>query len=244
MFFSNDIFLKTSVAFLDAMSNFQIARIDQNNNVTLVPVKIMYAHPENYIARLQEENSVVKTNFVLPTMVAAIKDFEYASDRKLTKTTKIYINGNSYTFTATPYDIKIELNILSKNYYDLFQLIEQILIKFTPSLSLNIYYLGQENPSDSVPFIINSVSTNFPDEVDINDLRLMEMGMEFTARTNLYLPLNTENIIDNIYLNTYSLDTYKKFLEYTLTPVNPNPQDIVDGIYTGQVNVSGVNFNE
>ena len=215
---SNDIFLKTIVAFLDTMSSFSVNRLDDNGNISgYLPVKVIYAHPENYIARLQSSQEIVKTSFILPTMAVMIKNFKYSNDRKTSKTSRVYFNNNSYVYSPIPYDVEIELSILSKTYFDLFQLMEQILLKFTPSLNLSINYLGTGNPPDSIPFTIQNINSTFPEDLNVGDQRLMTVDMSFLARTNLYLPQNLDNQIDEVILNTYSLDTYKKFLEYTIT---------------------------
>ncbi len=215
---SNDIFLKTIVSFLDTMSSFSVNRLDDNGNISgYLPVKVIYAHPENYITRLQSSQEIVKTSFILPTMAVMIKTFKYANDRKTSKTSRVYFNNNSYVYTPIPYDIEIDLSILSKTYFDLFQLMEQILLKFTPSLNLSINYLGTGNPPDSVPFTIQNINSTFPEDLNVGDQRLMTVDMTFLSRTNLYLPQNVDGQINEVILNTYSLDTYKKFLEYTIT---------------------------
>lgn len=228
---NNSVFLKTILAFLDSMSGYTIPRIDQNQNITMIPVPIKYAHPENYIARLVDENQTIRTNFPLPTMVAEMTGFNYDNTRKLTKTTTVTFTNKSnqslsQTFTPIPYNLDIKLSILCKSYYDLFQLVEQILSRYSPSLNLDVLILGPNYNSDSIPFIINHVTPQFPGELGIKEQRLIELEIDFTARVNIYKPLITPTQIETIFLNTYDLETWQKFMEYTIT----------------ETNVSGINF--
>lgn len=171
----------------------------------LVPIEYMDKQRMFYLlnTKLTDADSP-KIESVYPRMAYSISDISYDPSRQLNPTyimSHNYYDGNKditeVEVNRVPYNISFNLHLVSIHRSDLFQMMEQILPWFTPSLSVraNINpYIGDDNIS--VPILLSA--TNFEDfnnEAPFSDQpdKPITMTLSFVMKTFLYV-LNDEDI--------------------------------------------------
>jgi len=230
-YFSFNISLKTILAFMEFFSNITIYKFDENNNkLRQIKVPINFASKEHYISVLsslgikKDDNTTttpVYFDLALPRMACSITGLNYDSQRQLNKLNKIRFN-HKYTFMPVPYEMTIDLFISTKTVYDLFQIIEQIIPFFSPSISLDIK-LHPEIDAISVPIYLQSVMLDIPEEFATEELRILNATLSFTAKIYYFIPERISKEILEIDINYFDLDTMKKLEKYTMKAINTEP---------------------
>lgn len=196
----NQSIRKLVVAFGTMFSKIKVQRLDNDGVVgQVVAVPISYGPKEKIFVKLRQDPK--QTNHIytiLPRMAFEIVGFNYASDRKLNKTNQIRCyKGDTVTatYSPAPYDINIQLNILTKGAEDGFAIIEQILPIFNPEYIFTIDPITGMNIHQDVPVVLNGVSVMDDYEGDFNVRRLVTHTLDFTAKTQIYGPVTTSGVI-------------------------------------------------
>lgn len=191
---------KIIIGFGALFSNVQIQRRDSAGVlIQTIDVPLAYAPKEKWVTRVEQdpelENHVFTT---IPRMSFEITGYNYDSVRAVNRNNKIeYKNGtnNGRIFSPVPYNIEISLYALTKGTEDGLALIEQILPIFTPEYTLNFTAIPEMGIKQEVPIVLNSVSVSDDYEGDFQTKRLVTHTLNFTAKANLYGPINTGGVI-------------------------------------------------
>ena len=130
-------------------------------------------------------------------------------------------------YNPAPYNLEVEMTILTKTMDDGFQIVEQILPMFTPSLSIDIQYI-ENFPSESIPIILNAVVPDIPEEMGINDTRLITWILSFTIKVNYHLPRSPRKVITKITENFWELEFIDKFKTYEMTANSMTPTTTIE----------------
>lgn len=189
------------------------------------------------------DNNIASTEmqWILPRLSVSLINIVYDSDRHLNKTLILpseVINGSvNIQRIGVPYNLEIELSSISKNMDDAFQIMEQIVPFFSPSISIDVKIL--EDIPESVAITLNSVNFDFPQEVSEEEERFFIITYGFTMRANYYFqksstPVPTINTVTvgssiptSIYDNPIQIDSTRTlFAQYVSNSFNPNPLDI------------------
>lgn len=164
--------------------------------VQTLRVPLSYGPKEKFLARTDGDPTFGRpTAIVLPRMSFEIIDMSYAPERKLSKINKIvkavpgYPNKLDYTYTPVPYDITIDLSVMTKNADDGTQIIEQILPYFTPEFTVTINALPDLDLKLDIPIILNSVNYQDTYEGDFITRRAIIWSLNFTLRGYLFGPV-------------------------------------------------------
>ena len=157
-YFYHQIFRKSILAFGTVFNNIIVKRKQPGvkvptgkNAIEAYKVPIQYGPYQKYLAMIAAEPNPERqaVQISLPRMSFEIKALTYDGSRKMTPTTFARTVPQSpdpesgkpvqYSqFLPVPYNLEVELNILSKNQDDGLQIIEQILPNFHPSLNVSI----------------------------------------------------------------------------------------------------------
>ena len=253
------------VAFMDFFSKLKIEKLGSITvsgekafvSRKVIPVPIQWATREKWVEILRSSSArkamdpnirnrnPVEMQWILPRISVNMSGITYDSKRKLAKTQEIgqYMKGDPpgtrpMMYTPVPYNINLELTTISRHIDDNFQLMEQILPFFAPALNLNVF-LAPDRNSESIPIILNSVTTDNPVDLPENDERIFTNTYSFTIRANYYhIPIQDQGIILNIDANLVTgivvdninikwlEDQQKiqtKFTEYVANTDIPNP---------------------
>ena len=235
-FGARHITLKVILAFMQFFSNITIQKYDETGNLSkIIRVPLNFGSREKYLNIIKNhglatdlnEQDHVEVDLLLPKIIVNITGLTYDSTRHLNTINKIYAEEFDTTegaqkriYMPAPYNLELEMTILSKTVFDAMQIIEQIIPWFTPSFSIDIKTLGDEFESESIPIILNSVSPDIPTELDLLEDRLITFTLNFTIKMNYYLPERLESLIQHIQTNLYHKDTLKKITQIDITYQN------------------------
>ena len=254
------------VAFMDFFSR---VKIEKYGSVTvsgdeayisrkIIPVPIQWATREKWVELLRSsssrrvmdpairEKNPVEMQWILPRLSVNMSGLNYDSSRRLIKTqdvgslikTSESYDKKSKIYTPVPYNINLELTSISRHLDDNMQIMEQILPYFSPSMSLNLK-LFPDREIESIPIILDSVTTDNPIDLPENNERIFTNTYNFTIRANYFhIPITDQGIILNIdtnlvvkiedsNVNIQWLEDQQKiqtrFNNYILTSDIPNP---------------------
>lgn len=144
------------IQFIRMVSNFQVEfGKDQNGNVTLQRVPVIYGDSSKQAAQILRNNSENTLNTV-PAMSVYITDLKYSRDRVQDPTfvgklnlrerkfdpltgTYDYTQGDAFTverLMPVPYELTLKLDIWTSNTEQKLQLIEQLSLMFNPAMEI------------------------------------------------------------------------------------------------------------
>ena len=128
-----------------------------------------------------------------------------------------------FNYTPVPYNISYNLFIFTATAENGLQITEQILPFFQPDYTVTVNMIPDLNIKRDVPIILNSINYEDSYSGDFNTRRAVIYSLNFTAKTYLYGPSNTQGIIKETQADLYSdTDTVNKAREERITVV-PNP---------------------
>lgn len=232
----HDIIRKTCVIFGNLFKNVVIRRtsMEDGSAVQTLLVPIAYGPRQSYFVRnLENPDLAKKTEISLPRMSFQIVDIEYDPERKINTLQKITSvnpdDPNSFrqTFAPVPYTIYFELYFYAKNSSDVFNFYENILVFFTPSLTVRTKLIPELGINQDIPFSLLSVDTqdNFTEEF-IEQRRIIAT-LKFSAKINLYGPVSKSGIIKHVIIDE-SIDMNEPFerkLNVMVEPLSANKDD-------------------
>lgn len=224
----NQIIKKTIVAFGTLFNNIYIKHSDNNgNDQSLIKVPIAYGPIQKFLARIEQKPDLRKrVAITLPRMSFELTSIQYDNSRKVsTMQTFTAMNGNNpvKVFMPVPYNLGIELNIITKYNDDMLQIIEQILPFFQPHFNLSIDLVSTIGEKRDVPMVIQNIQMSDNYEGSYEERRNLIYTINFIAKTNIFGPVpgSTDGLIKKVQVDYYT-DTDTKSasrqLRYVATP--------------------------
>lgn len=138
------------------------------------------------------EKNPVELQWILPRISFHLAGTTYDASRRLSKTQTIRSNENMSTysgvnaFTPAPYNLELEVSVISKTLDDQLQLMEQIIPFFSPTLNLDVR-LFANRPAESVPFVLSTIIQDIPTDITENDDRFFTFTYSFIIKLNYYV---------------------------------------------------------
>lgn len=243
---------KCLVSLMELLSDIYIEKYqwDDINSLYIprkyIKVPIQYCSHQKFLQILQSssarktmppEDSIapVELQWILPRISVNLQGIVYDTERHYNKTEKIKMPDGNYVFAPVPYNLEVEISSIAKTVDDSFQIMEQILPMFSPGKSLDVKLYNEM--SESIPIILNTVSFDFPQEVNQSEERLYSISYYFSIRSNYYMQKKSSTLITDINVNPnqmgirINIDTTDTLFEsYINNSLNPNPY--------------GLNYNE
>ena len=227
----HQIIRKTIISFGTLFNNIYIHHRDENaEDVSVIKVPIRYGPIQKFLARLEEKPDLRKRQAItLPRMSYEIGKLSYDSSRKTSKmqTFNAVTTGGTPAklYMPVPYNLPIELSIITKFNDDMFEIIEQILPYFTPELNVTVDLIKEIGEKRDIPIVLNDVSP-FQDDYEGNyqTRRNLICTLSFTAKIYLFGPIpsdNNGNIIKKVQVDYYTGTNVKnssRQLRYIATP--------------------------
>ena len=196
---------KTIVAFGRLFSDIKIAREGTDGVVAqVVAVPLAYAPKEKWLVRIDSDPNLNNHTYTsLPRLSFEITGYSYDSSRKTNKMNKVICNEESgmenpirkSVFAPAPYNISINLYVLTKTQEDAMQILEQILPVFNPDYTLSINAVPEVNIVQDMPVILNSVTAEDTYDGDFETRRFVVHTLSFTIKTNIYGPVTDQGVI-------------------------------------------------
>ena len=194
---------------------------------TLVP--IAYATKEKWYNRLREDPDFLRQFEIdLPRLSFEITGYNYDPERKI-GVTKNYLPikcpNSGRLFAPVPWNLEIALYSYTRTQDEAFQVMEQILPFFGPTLTVTIDVIEDINLSQDIPISLQSVQPHDNYDGSLSETRMIIYQYLFQAKINMFGPLDgSGNIIKKVFVdlnmhNRIDSPKYEAYYAYV------NPQD-------------------
>lgn len=214
----HQIFRKSIIAFGTLFNNIIIKRKDParkgKDNLEAYKCPIQYGPYQKYLAMIAAEPTPERQSMqiFLPRMSFEIKGLNYDGSRKLTPTQfakTVPTEGKDaegrpaqYSqYLPVPYNLEVELNIISKNQDDGLQVLEQILPNFHPSLNVSIVVIEETHEERDIAVVLNGIGYTDDYEGDYTQRRTLIWTLNFTVKTYLFGPVDIQRDIRKVTLD-------------------------------------------
>jgi len=128
-------------------------------------------------------------------------EFQKNRGAKVIPKIAVSISGMHTTsiYNSVPYNWIIDVHIITRTLSDMFQILEQILPKFNPSVSININELPLVSNSSSVTILLNDVSLEIDSDLDeVGEQRYVRASLNLLLKGNIFMPIKDSKIIKQI----------------------------------------------
>ena len=229
--FYHETIRKVVVSFGTMFNDIHLVRKDNDGKVIQsMKVPLAYGPRQKFLVRLAEDPDLTKQVAVtLPRIGFEIQNLEYDSARKLSRVQKFKQVKGANTkqldtqYMPVPYNLGLELYILSKNSDDALQIVEQILPYFQPDYTLTINDMADMSIKRDIPIILNSIGYEDDYQGDFETRRALIYTLSFTAKFYLYGPVTSSKVIKTVQVDQYTdLPDQSPKREQRVT-VTPNP---------------------
>ena len=249
-YYYHQIFRKSIIAFGTIFNNILVKRKSSNrkekNPLESFKVPVQYGPYQKYLAMIAAEPNPSRPDFQisLPRISFEIKGLQYDTGRKLVPTQfsrTVPKEGSDadgrpvqYSqYLPVPYNLEVEMAIISKNQDDGLQILEQVLPNFHPSLNVSIVVIDETKEERDIAIVLNSVGYQDDYEGDYSERRTLIWTLNFTVKTYLFGPVSAQRDVRKVILD-YRSDIVKRpaemrysaEVESTETP--PVPRDEID----------------
>ena len=245
-YFYHSIFRKSIISFGTLFNNIVIKRKGDSGNLESLKVPVAYGPTQKFLAMIAAEPTPSRqtTQISLPRISFEIRGLNYDGSRKLVPTqfAKSLPQAGSaeenkpvqYSqFMPVPYNLDVELSIISKTQDDGLQILEQILPCFHPSVNVSIEVIDETHEERDIAVVLNGVNYTDEYEGDFTQRRTLIWTLNFTVKTYLFGPVDVQKDIRKVTLD-YRTDIVRRNAElrYTAevasTSTPPIPRDEID----------------
>lgn len=246
----HSIFRKSIIAFGTLFNNIVVKRKvrneDGSTDLESFKAPIQYGPYQKYLAIIAAEPTPERQSMqiTLPRMSFEIKGLSYDASRKLVPTQLARTvpkeddpnakNPIQYSqYLPVPYNLDVELSIISKNQDDGLQILEQILPNFHPSLNVSIEVIDDTHEERDIAVVLNGVGYTDDYEGDYTQRRTLIWTLNFTVKTYLFGPVDIQKDIRKVTLD-YRTDIVRRpaelrySAEVKSTAEPPVPRDEID----------------
>ncbi|WJZ47972.1 tail sheath stabilizer [Synechococcus phage DSL-LC03] len=230
-YFYHEIIRRNIIAFGTLFNNIEIQHRDANGaQASMLKVPLAYAPIQKFLARIQQQpNDASKRNqLTVPRMSFELTGIQYDPTRKsnITQTFKALGEDNKVrkVFMPVPYNLKMELYLMTKLNEDALQVVEQILPFFQPAFNVTIDLADSIGESRDTPVVLDGVTwTDNYDKNNFDSTRIIVHTFNFTMKTHLFGPIadSSDGLIKKVQVDYYaSVDRQnaKRQMRYTATP--------------------------
>ena len=196
-YFYNEIFRSVIIGFGSMFNGIEIEHKNESDNtVSTLKVPLAYGPTQKFLARIEQQANLNKsTQMSLPRMSFEFTDLQYDPTRKSTQTQQFVVKNSTGSeikkgYVPVPYNMTIQLSIMTKLNDDMLQIVEQILPYFQPSYNLPINFLGDFKEKRDIPIQLEGISMEDDYEGNFETRRALVYTLTFTAKTFLFGPLS------------------------------------------------------
>ena len=227
--FYHETIRKIIVSFGTIFNNIQVVKKNSSGNITQsMKVPLAYGPKQKFLTRIREDASLNKaTAITLPRIAFEIQTLSYDTTRKLNRVTKIRKKSTKGAskldsqYMPVPYNVDLQLFVMSKSGDDALQIIEQILPFFQPEYTITVTdNLDMEQKRD-VPIVLTGIDYEDNYEGDFTTRRAIIYTLSFTAKFYLYGPVTSQSVIKSVQVDQFTDmpdKSPKREQRYTVTP--------------------------
>jgi hypothetical protein len=209
-YFYNETTRKYVSAFGTLFNDIRISRKDNSDNtVQTMTVPIHYGPYQKFLAKLDQDPALDAPAITLPRMSFEITNISYDPARSLSSISRNSSakagDANSYVtqFSAIPYNIDIQLSVMTKYMEDGTKIVEQILPFFTPDFTPKMDLMNDISMAVDVPIILNDISQEDTYESDFETRRALIWTLNFTMKAYFFGPTTDKKVIKFAEVNAY-----------------------------------------
>ena len=232
-YFYNEIFRSVIISFGSLFNGLEIKHTNNDNTVSVIKVPLAYGPTQKFLARLEQQADLNKPiQMTLPRMSFEFNALQYDPTRKSTQTQQFYVTNPSdgtqvkKAYLPVPYNMGIELSIMTKLNDDMLQIIEQIIPYFQPAYQIPVKFLTADNANDKKDIAVNLDNITMEDDYEGNfdTRRALLYTLRFTAKTYLYGPVSdvSSDVIRKVQIGYVSgnrgTGTYDMDVTYSVVP--------------------------
>ncbi len=232
-YFYNEIFRSVIISFGSLFNGLEIKHKNNDDTVSVIKVPLAYGPTQKFLARLEQQADLNKPiQMTLPRMSFEFNGLQYDPTRKSTQTQQFYVTNPSdgtqvkKAYLPVPYNMGIELSIMTKLNDDMLQIIEQILPYFQPAYQIPVKFLTSDNANDKKDIAVNLDNITMEDDYEGNfdTRRALLYTLRFTAKTYLYGPISdvSGDVIRKVQIGYVSgnrgTGTYDRDITYSVVP--------------------------
>ena len=196
-YFYNEIFRSVIIGFGSMFNGIEIQhKNESDNSISNLKVPLAYGPTQKFLARIEQQSNLNKsTQMSLPRMSFEFTDLQYDPTRKSTQTQQFVVKNSTGSeikkgYVPVPYNMTIQLSIMTKLNDDMLQIVEQILPYFQPTYNLPINFLGDFKEKRDIPIQLEGISMEDDYEGNFETRRALVYTLTFTAKTFLFGPLS------------------------------------------------------
>ena len=179
-------------ALLSFLRKIKIEYLDENENLISKNIPIMYSSKEKAksLEFFKQEDFISGNVNLLPRGTLALVSIMKREDALLNRNIKINkVNNNGsfeYSYNSVPFSFVYEFNIFCRGMSELTSLIEIIMPKFNPNLSLDVYDVANLDEPSRVPLKLMDVSFQEVDEFSETSKNIWNLTFSMQIDGNLY----------------------------------------------------------
>ena len=208
-----------TAALLSFLRKVKIEYLDENRNLVSKNIPIMYSSKEKAKSlEFFDSDDFVSGNVnLLPRGTLALVSIMKREDALLNrniKINKVNLNGSfEYSYNSVPFSFVYEFNIFCRGMSELTSLIEIIMPKFNPNLSLDVYDVANLDEPSRVPLKLMDVTFSEVDEFSETSKNIWNLTFSMQIDGNLYQNIKRINPI--LEYNTFtSSNSDFKYIEH------------------------------
>jgi hypothetical protein len=233
-YFYNSHLRKAVAIFGTLFNNINVVKRDAQGNVlSTVKVPLAYGPKQKFLARLLEEPDLIapEVSMRLPRMSFEITSLAYDTQAKVNKNIKLQtpsIHGVNTIYTAAPYILNMQLNIIGKTQDEVLQISEQILPFFNPEYIVTVKEIPEIGLMRDVPIVLQSIAMADDYEGEFEQRRTLIYTLDFTMKIQFYGPIQKDiGVIKDTTVNLRSIESHKKMATVNdqVSPINVGPED-------------------
>lgn len=250
-YFYFSLFRKSVIAFANCFNNIHIKRqkfpgTPDKQIIESLKVPIQYGSYENFLARIAAvpEDQRMQTQWSLPRIGFNITGLKYDGSRKVVPTQFVRAlpksdapeieQGKQYKqYMPIPYNLSVSLSVLARTQDDGFQIMEQILPFFHPTLNVSIEVIEETREERDISIQLDNIVYVDDFEQNINERGTLIWTLNFTVRTYLFGPIDIQKDIRKVTIdyrpNMIDRPSQLRYsAEVVSTETPPVPRDEID----------------
>jgi hypothetical protein len=224
---------KCVAVFGTLFNNLYVIRNNSSGQIiNQLKVPLSYAPKQKFLDRIRETEDMAdaKLAIKLPRMSFEMAAMYFDPSRQLPKVNNFTRLVSTDTgvrtkfFTAVPYILNFQLNILTKTNEDAVQILEQIIPYFNPSYTITMKPFSDYNDiKEDIPISLIGISFNDDYENTLESRRTIIYTLDFELKTQFFGPIADSKVIRKAIVDFKDQNTSELLERVT---VEPNPVDL------------------
>lgn len=217
----NTLFFNTArtytLSILEIFSNIKHYVKKEDGSAGIEEIPIQFGNYEKSVVLDDIGSKDFSNRNIIPRIVLSFEGMTKASERTLNKehkfSMKVNMNGQNvlkHAVNSVPYDFNFRLLLQTRGMNEAFQIVEQILPKFRPSLTIQVREFPLFEETTNTQILLSDPTFEINDEMDEEDINIINVSFDITLRGNLYPPINIVAPIEVVKMFNYIIEQKDK----------------------------------